>query len=57
MPCAPSTSDQMRASAICPTAAAAWLSSSFSAPRGNFSFARPSAIEPDDTIRTSQPSV
>ena len=49
---APSTSDQIRASAICPTAAAAWLSSSFSVPRGNFSRLRPSAIEPDDTIRT-----
>src|SRR3974377_604250 len=45
----------MRASAIWPTAAAAWLSSSFSAPRGSFNLPRPSAIEPDDTIRSSRP--
>ena len=56
MPCAPSTSDQIRASAICPTAAAPWLSSSFRGPRGNFRRLRPSAIEPDETTRTSRPS-
>src|ERR1700758_2233787 len=56
MPWAPSTSDQIRASAICPTAAAPWLSSSFSAPRGSFRRLRPSAIEPEDTIRSSRPS-
>src|SRR5689334_3835286 len=56
MPCAPSTSDQIRASAICPTAAAPWLSSSFSGPRGNFKRLRPSAIEPDETTRTSRSS-
>src|SRR6476659_9366512 len=57
MPCAPSTSDQIRASAIWPTAAAPWLSSSFSVPRGSFSRLRPSAIEPDETTRTSRPSL
>src|SRR5882757_1826762 len=56
MPWLPSTSDQIRASAICPTAAAPWLSSSFSGPRGNFRRLRPSAIEPDETTRTSRPS-
>ena len=56
MPWAPSTSDQIRASAIWPTAAAAWLSSSFSGPRGSFSRLRPSAIEPEETTRTSRPS-
>ncbi len=45
----------MRASAICPTAAAPWLSSSFSAPRGSFRRLRPSAIEPDETIRSLAP--
>jgi len=48
--------DQIRASAIWPTAAAAWLSSSFRVPRGNLRRLRPSAIEPDETIRTSRPS-
>src|ERR1043166_3047477 len=56
MPWSPSTSDQMRASAIWPTAAAPWLSSSLSCPRGNFSRPRPSAIEPEDTTSTSRPS-
>ena len=56
MPCFPSTSDQIRASSICPTAAAPWLSSSFSVPRGSFKRLRPSAIEPEETIRTSRPS-
>jgi hypothetical protein len=55
MPWSPSTSDQIRASAIWPTAAAAWLSSSFSAPRGSFRRLRPSAIEPDETISSSRP--
>src|SRR6184192_652020 len=56
MPWYPSTSDQIRASAIWPTAAAPWLSSSFRGPRGNFRRLRPSAIEPDETTRTSRPS-
>ena len=56
MPCCPSTSDQIRASSICPTAAAPWLSSSLSGPRGSFSRLRPSAIEPDETISISRPS-
>ena len=34
----------------------AWLSSSFSGPRGSLSRLRPSAIEPEDTTRTSRPS-
>ena len=54
MPWRPSASAQVRASAICPTAAAAWLSSSLSEPRGSFSTARPSAIAPDDTTRMSR---
>src|ERR1700753_568954 len=57
MPESPSTSDQIRASAIWPTAAAAWLSSSLSGPRGSLSRLRPSAIEPEDTIRSSRPSL
>src|SRR3979490_1128485 len=55
MPWRPSASDQVRASAICPTAAAAWLSSSLSGPLGSRSTARPSAIAPDDTTRISRP--
>ena len=54
MPCRPSASAQVRASAIWPTAAAACESSSFSGPRGSFSTARPSAIAPDDTTRMSR---
>src|SRR6185437_893935 len=50
------TSDQIRASAICPTAAAPWLSSSFSVRRGSFRRLRPSAMAPDDTISSSRPS-
>src|SRR5262245_26167018 len=57
MPCRPSTSDHVRASAIWPTAAAAWLSSSLSAPVGSLSTARPSAIAPEETTRTSHPSL
>ncbi|MCY1245144.1 hypothetical protein D9M72_582660 [compost metagenome] len=48
-------SDQARASAIWPTAAAAWLSSSLSAPAGTLSTVRPSAIAPDETTSTSTP--
>src|SRR6266550_2165076 len=54
MPCRPSTSDHVRASAIWPTAAAAWLSSSFSGPAGSLSTARPSAIAPEETTSTSR---
>src|SRR3979409_412251 len=50
----PSTSDHVRARAICPTAAAAWLSSSLSGPGGSLSTARPSAIAPDETTSTSR---
>ena len=57
MPCWPSASAQVRASAIWPTAAAAWLSSSFSAPFGSLSTERPSAIAPDDTTMTSRLSL
>src|SRR3984885_9671546 len=56
MPCRDSASLQVRANAICPTAAAAWLSSSLSGPDGSLSTARPSAIAPDETIRRSRPS-
>ena len=52
---AASVSAQMRASAICPTAAAAWLSSSFRSPSGRPSTVRPSAIEPEETTSTSAP--
>ena len=45
----------MRASAIWPTAAAAWLSSSFSGPPGRPSTLRPSATEPEETTSTSAP--
>ena len=45
----------MRASAIWPTAAAAWLSSSFSAPAESPSTERPSAIAPEETTSTSAP--
>src|SRR5262245_19690787 len=45
---------QVRASAIWPTAAEAWLSSSRSGPFGNLSTARPSAIAPEDTTSTSR---
>ena len=55
MPWCAKTSDQMRASAIWPTAAAAWLSSSFSAPAGSPSTERPSAIAPEETTSTSAP--
>ena len=55
MPWCASASDQIRASAICPTAAAAWLSSSFSAPAGSPSTVRPSAMAPDETTSTSTP--
>jgi hypothetical protein len=48
-------SDQWRASAIWPTAAAAWLSSSFSPPDGRSSTVRPRAIAPDETTSTSTP--
>src|SRR5215204_3457195 len=54
MPCWPSASAQVRASAIWPTAAAAWLSSSLSAPGASLSTARPSAIAPEDTTMTSR---
>ena len=47
-------SDQARASAICPTAAAACASSSLSAPAGSLSTARPSAMAPEDTTMTSR---
>src|SRR4029077_4017091 len=49
-----SASAQVRASAIWPTAAAAWLSSSLSGPSGNLSTARPSAMAPDETTMTSR---
>ena len=55
MPWCASASDQIRASAICPTAAAAWLSSSCSAPAGRPSTVRPSAMAPDETTSTSTP--
>src|SRR5262249_41647002 len=51
--CVPSASDHARASAICPTAAAAWLSSSLSAPAGSLRTARPSAIAPEETTSRS----
>src|SRR3954466_11946968 len=54
MPWRPSASAQVRASAICPTAAAACESSSLSGPIGSFSTERPSAIAPDDTTRMSR---
>src|SRR5215213_2973406 len=54
MPWRPSASAHVRASAICPTAAAACESSSLSGPPGSFSTARPSAIAPDDTTRISR---
>src|SRR5262247_3800699 len=54
MPWRPSTSDQVRASAIWPTAAAAWLSSSLSGPAGSLSTARPSAMAPEETTSTSR---
>src|SRR5260370_302415 len=53
MSCRPSTSDQVRASAICPTAAAPRLSSSLSGPAGSLSTARPRAMAPDETTRRS----
>ena len=49
-----SVSDQARASAIWPIAAAAWLSSSFSGPRGRSSTRRPSAIAPEETTSRSR---
>src|SRR5580693_2583676 len=54
MSCRDSASVQVRASAIWPTAAAAWLSSSLSGPSGNFSTARPSAMAPEETTMTSR---
>ena len=45
---------QVRASAIWPTAAAAWLSSSLSGPFGSLSMERPSAIAPEETTRRSR---
>src|SRR5580704_5197553 len=54
MPCWESASVQVRASAIWPTAAAAWLSSSLMGPAGSLSTARPSAIAPEETTRTSR---
>src|SRR5215470_3406339 len=56
MPWRPSASVQVRASAIWPTAAAAWLSSSLSAPGTSLRRLRPSAMAPDDTTSTSRPS-
>src|SRR6185437_1050140 len=50
---APRLSAHERASAIWPTAAAAWLSSSLSAPAGSFNTVRPSAMAPDETTTTS----
>ena len=57
MPCLPSTSAQVRASAIWPTAAAAWLSSSLSGPFGSLSTERPSAIAPEETTMMSRLSL
>src|SRR5262245_2489096 len=54
MPWRESACVQVRASAIWPTAAEAWLSSSRSGPFGNLSTARPSAIAPEDTTSTSR---
>src|SRR6202051_3347859 len=54
MPCRDSASVQVRASAIWPTAAAAWLSSSLSAPAGSLSTVRPSAMAPEETTRRSR---
>ena len=51
----PSASDQAPASAICPTAAAAWLSSSFSARLPRPRMVRPSAMAPEETTRISAP--
>src|SRR5580704_534693 len=54
MPRRDSASVQVRASAIWPTAAAAWLSSSSSRPGGNLSTVRPSAMAPEDTTSRSR---
>src|SRR5271166_5259333 len=50
-----SACDHWLASAICPTAAEAWLSSSFSAPFGRPATVRPSAIAPDETTSRLAP--
>src|SRR6516164_4271955 len=54
MSCRDSASVQVRANAICPTAAAPWLSSSASSPAASLSTARPSAMAPEDTTRMSR---
>src|ERR1700730_52349 len=54
MPWRDSASVQVRASAIWPTAAAAWLSSSFSGLLASLSTARPSTIAPEETTRMSR---
>src|SRR4029079_16446150 len=56
MPWRDSASVQVRASAIWPTAAAAWLSSSFSGPPASLSTARPSTMAPEETTRMSRVS-
>jgi hypothetical protein len=55
--CFASVSVQTWASAIWPTAAAAWLSSSRSEPRGSFRTLRPMAIAPEDTTSISTPDL
>ena len=55
MPRSASARDHSLASAICPIAAEAWLSSSFSAPLGSLAIVRPSAIAPEDTTITLAP--
>ncbi len=47
--------DHSLASAICPIAAEAWLSSSLSAPLGSPATVRPSAMAPEDTTMTLAP--
>src|ERR1700722_7994672 len=55
MLCLARARDHSLASAICPIAAEAWLSSSLSAPLGSPAIVRPSAIAPDDTTTTLAP--
>src|ERR1700733_14261070 len=55
MPRSASARDHSLASAICPIAAEAWLSSSLRALLGSLAIVRPSAIAPEDTTTTLAP--
>ena len=55
MPFSASALDHSLERALCPIAAEAWLSSSFSAPFRSPAIVRPSAIAPEDTTSTLAP--